>query len=133
MPVIRIVAALTVDESGRVLLVRKRGTDAFMQPGGKLEPGESAAEALVRELHEELGVVVSEADFTHLGRFEAPAANEAGHTVDADVFAVDLPDDVTVHAELEELRWLRVDQFDRVIVAPLMVDFMVPFVRERHP
>ena len=33
--VISVVAALIRDEQGRVLLVRKRGTAAFMQPGGK--------------------------------------------------------------------------------------------------
>ena len=38
---IRIVAALIRDEAGRVLLVRKRGTETFMQPGGKRDPGEA--------------------------------------------------------------------------------------------
>jgi 8-oxo-dGTP pyrophosphatase MutT (NUDIX family) len=37
---INIVAALIIDGAGRVLLVRKRGTDAFMQPGGKRDAGE---------------------------------------------------------------------------------------------
>ena len=37
---IRIVAALIRDAAGRVLLVRKRGTTTFMQPGGKREVGE---------------------------------------------------------------------------------------------
>ena len=36
---IKIVAALIHDETGRVLLVRKRGTRAFMQPGGKRAAG----------------------------------------------------------------------------------------------
>jgi 8-oxo-dGTP diphosphatase len=31
---IEVVAALIRDEAGRVLLMRKRGTRAFMQPGG---------------------------------------------------------------------------------------------------
>ena len=35
-PTISVVAALIRDGDGRVLLVRKRGTAAFMQPGGKL-------------------------------------------------------------------------------------------------
>ncbi|MDQ4110455.1 MAG: NUDIX domain-containing protein, partial [Actinomycetota bacterium] len=39
-----------------MLTVRKNGTTKFMLPGGKLEPGESAAEAAVREVAEELGV-----------------------------------------------------------------------------
>ncbi|MHB9005113.1 MAG: NUDIX hydrolase, partial [Coriobacteriia bacterium] len=57
--VIRVAAALIVDEGGRILLVRKRGTTVFMQPGGKYEPGETAAETLSRELHEELGLRIA--------------------------------------------------------------------------
>ena len=52
-------AALIRDEAGRVLLVRKRGTAAFMQPGGKRDAGESDVAALARELVEELGCRVS--------------------------------------------------------------------------
>lgn len=37
---IRIVAALVLDGAGRMLVVRKAGTDAFMQPGGKPDAGE---------------------------------------------------------------------------------------------
>ena len=41
----RIAAGLIVSSTGRTLLVRKRGTTAFMQPGGKIEPwGNSPAE-----------------------------------------------------------------------------------------
>ncbi|MER0481164.1 GNAT family N-acetyltransferase [Streptomyces sp. Edi2] len=43
---------------GRLLSVRTRGNDTFYLPGGKYEPGETAREALSRELREELGLVV---------------------------------------------------------------------------
>jgi len=36
---IPIAAALVCRADGRMLLVRKRGAFAFMQPGGKIEPG----------------------------------------------------------------------------------------------
>src|ERR1700686_5285370 len=51
--IIRIVAALVQDETRRVLLVRKKGTRAFMQPGGKLHDAEPHLAALQRELAEE--------------------------------------------------------------------------------
>ena len=52
-----VVAALIRDDGGRVLLVRKRGTTAFMQPGGKRGAGESDVAALAREIDEALGDV----------------------------------------------------------------------------
>ncbi|WP_342781660.1 NUDIX domain-containing protein [Streptomyces piniterrae] len=43
---------------GRLLSVRTRGNDTFYLPGGKYEPGETAVQALSRELSEELGLLV---------------------------------------------------------------------------
>ena len=80
---------MITDAAGRVLVVRKHGTSVFMQPGGKPEPGESAAEALARELQEEVGLVVDPADLVPLGTFESDAANEAGHRVVAEAFRID--------------------------------------------
>jgi len=54
------VAAAVVRREGRLLLTRRPPGGRFgLQwefPGGKLEPGETAEQALVRELREELGV-----------------------------------------------------------------------------
>ena len=83
---IRIAAALLIAADGRTLLVRKRGTEAFMQPGGKIEAHEQPLQALVRELQEELGLNVDPAQARYLGAFAAPAANETGFTVEAEVF-----------------------------------------------
>jgi len=118
-PVLRIAAAIILDEHGRMLLVRKRGTQVFMQPGGKLEPGESAGECLVRELAEELGLAVDAASLDWVGRFDAPAANEPGHDVDCDVFRVSRIGVVTVAAEIEEARWFSRESLATVPLAPL--------------
>lgn len=108
-PTIRVVAALVTDPAGRLLLVRKRGTDRFMQAGGKPEAGETPTAALVRELDEELGLVVGPRALVPLGAFTTEAANEAGHRLEAEVFRLPLStgvaDALEPHAELEELRW----------------------------
>ncbi len=104
-PTIHVVAAFTTDAQDRILMVRKHGSEIFMQPGGKPEPGEEPVPALVRELAEELLVVVDPDDLVTWGRFEADAANEPGHHLVADVFALRLDGEVTAAAEIAEARW----------------------------
>jgi 8-oxo-dGTP diphosphatase len=59
---IHVVAGVLRDTRGRILLARRtEGRDlagAWEFPGGKVEPGESPAKALHRELHEELGIEI---------------------------------------------------------------------------
>ncbi|GEC75169.1 NUDIX hydrolase [Microbacterium maritypicum] len=127
MPDIHVSAAVIVDEAGRVLVVRKQGTSMFMQPGGKPEAGESAAQTLIRELHEELGVELDEADLQPLGSFVSAAANEPGHRVIAEAFATSVdPQAVTVQAELAELRWITPDDIATLPLAPLSVEHLLP-------
>jgi 8-oxo-dGTP diphosphatase len=118
-PTIRVAAAVIVDESGRTLVVRKRGTAAFMQPGGKIMPGETAVDALHREVAEELGVEVAASSVRALGRHVAEAANEPGHTVDAELFAVTLAGEPRAAAEIDEIAWVDPSNPGDVHLAPL--------------
>jgi len=133
MPVatLTIAIACLFDEQGRVLVVRKRGTRFFMLPGGKAERGERPLDTLRRELHEELDLQLAEADFQPLGHFQAPAANEPGHQVEADVFMARLPRAVTVQAELEELGWLALAPCEREDIAPLLRRHIMPALLAR--
>ena len=74
---IKIVAALIHDQTGRVLLVRKRGTRAFMQPGGKRDASEDDITALCREIAEELGCGVIPASVRPLGEVNADVVRSA--------------------------------------------------------
>jgi 8-oxo-dGTP diphosphatase len=127
--VISIVAALVRDGSGRVLLVRKRGTAAFMQPGGKRDAGESDVAALSRELTEELGCHVAENNARSLGVFESVAANEPGFRVRAAIYAVDIEDAIEPKAEIEELVWVDPHALPDLHFAPLTRDHVLPLAR----
>lgn len=69
MKQVHVVAGVIRDARGRVLLARRtEGRDLaglWEFPGGKIEPGETAEQALVRELREELGIA------TRVGRLLA--------------------------------------------------------------
>lgn len=101
---ISIATAVIIDHLGRTLLVRKKGTKAFMQPGGKIEAGETALQSLQREIREELGASIS--NTRYLGSFSAPAANEPGYQVAAEVFTVELETEPEIGAEIAEMHWL---------------------------
>ncbi|MGK5629273.1 (deoxy)nucleoside triphosphate pyrophosphohydrolase [Streptomyces sp. URMC 123] len=63
MDEVRIVVGGAVLHEGRLLAARRSAPPALFGrwelPGGKLEPGETSGEALVRELREELGIEVA--------------------------------------------------------------------------
>jgi ADP-ribose pyrophosphatase YjhB (NUDIX family) len=56
------VGAVVRDEQGRLLLIKRGhepGAGLWSLPGGRIEPGETDAEALVREMLEETGLKVA--------------------------------------------------------------------------
>jgi 8-oxo-dGTP diphosphatase len=126
---IHIAAALIDDDQGRLLLVRKAGTQWFMQAGGKIEQGESALSALRRELREEIGLSLDEGDARYLGQFSADAANEADHVVIADIFHVRVSYTPIVNAEIEEAVWAAPATAELMPLAPLTREHVIRLSR----
>ena len=116
--IIRVVCAAVIVRE-RLLVVRKRGTTAFMLPGGKPDAGESPQQALQREIREELGCVVTPGrELT--GDFSDAAANEPGHIVQARIWLAHLDGAPVAAAEIAELRWVTVNDMMNLPLAPLL-------------
>jgi 8-oxo-dGTP diphosphatase len=128
---IRVVAALIRDAAGRVLLVRKRGTSAFMQPGGKRDPGEDDMTALAREIAEELGCCMVRDSIQPLGEFDAVAANEPGWRVHACLYGIDVTGDIVPNREIDEMIWIDPVAPPDIPLAPLTRDHVLPLAWRR--
>ena len=111
---------------------RKAGTTAFIQPGGKIEPGETAEQALVREIREELGIEVAVDALSPLGRFSAEAANERGATVVAETFVLETGAVPTPAGEIEEVVWIDPAHLPAIELAPLTGEHILPAWRARR-
>ncbi|BCW65904.1 MutT/NUDIX family protein [Arthrobacter sp. NicSoilB4] len=125
-PLIVVSAVCVFDEAGRLLTVRKRGTDKFMHPGGKPEAGETAAQTAARELAEEVGIVVAADELVLLGIWFADAANEAATQIQATVFTAPGVWHAHPSAEIAEIRWLDLAEKLPDDLAPLLTDHVLP-------
>ncbi|HOT33754.1 MAG TPA: NUDIX domain-containing protein [Rhodoglobus sp.] len=130
--VLRVAAGIITDETGRTLLVRKVGSSAFMQAGGKIEPGESALDALSRELREEIGLELDPDLTEYLGSFRAVAANEPDTVIRAEVFALVTTGDFAASGEIEELVWIEDPVSHGLELAELTRDTILPLWVERR-
>lgn len=124
-----VVSAVCVfDAEGRLLTVRKRGTDKFMHPGGKPEAGETAAEAASRELDEEVGIKVAPDELEFMGTWLAAAANEHHTNIQATVFTAPGTWEAHPSAEIAEIRWLDPAGDLPEDLAPLLTDHILPLL-----
>ncbi len=103
-------AGVLRDAAGRVLIAQRPAgghVGGFWEfPGGKLHPGESPSEALVRELAEEIGVRVEAAAPLMAYRHEYPE-----RSVELHVFLVERYTGEPRGVEGQPLRWVSVAEF----------------------
>jgi len=112
-------AAALVDENGRIL-VQKRPEGKPMAglwefPGGKVETGETPESALVRELNEELGIVVEEPDLNPVA-FASEAVNDQ-HLILL-LYVCNEWSGCIESADLLDLQWLPVDALHGLPMPP---------------
>ena len=108
-------ACLLVEHEQRVLLVRVRENQLWYLPGGTIESGELAEEALVREIAEELGVKIEVSSITPANKIVGPAYGRDGQ-VELNCFIASWTGTMNAQAEISELGWF--GREDRDEVAP---------------
>lgn len=81
--------------------------------GGKVEPGESKKEALVRECREELGVTVDVGDI-----FMEVTHNYPDITVHLTLFSASIREGVPQKLEHQDIRWITAEEIGRYAFCP---------------
>jgi 8-oxo-dGTP diphosphatase len=110
--VIPCVGAVVKDSGGRLLLIKRGhepGAGLWSLPGGRVEPGETDAEALVREMREETGLTVAPGPL--IGRVQRPGAG--GSVLDIrDYAATVIGGTLSPGDDAADARWTRADELN---------------------
>jgi 8-oxo-dGTP pyrophosphatase MutT (NUDIX family) len=105
-------------EEGRILCARPRGKDVLYIPGGKREGAETDLETLVREIEEELTVLLDPETVVHAGTYEAGVPGlPDGTRVRMACYTADYRGELTPSSEIDEVAWL--SYADRDLVPPV--------------
>ena len=106
-------ASAIIIKDRKLLLVTGSALDIYWTPGGKIDYGETAEQALVRELQEELGLInVTLAPyFSYIG----PAEDRQGYhfyETTEDCFLVKTTEDIGIAAEIEKSHWFAAGEIE---------------------
>ncbi|WP_348789366.1 NUDIX domain-containing protein [Leifsonia sp. NPDC080035] len=109
-----LVAAVALVRDRRVLMVTARDRDVYYMPGGKIDPGETAAEGAAREAHEEVSLRLDADGLVELFEVRTQAHGEPdGREVHMRVFRAETDADPAASAEVGALHWVTTADADR--------------------
>ena len=111
MKTVKVVAAIIIYENKIFATQRGYGEfkDGWEFPGGKIEPGETPQEALVREIKEELDIEIEVKDFLETVEYDYPEFH-----LSMDCFFCTIKSGELVLKEHEAAKWLTVETLDGV-------------------
>lgn len=117
--------AVVLDEEGRLLVVRRGrppGEGLWSIPGGRVEPGESDAEAVAREVREETGLLVRVGEYA--GTIRRPGPQGATYEVH-DYTATVVGGRLHAGDDAADARWMSVAELRGVPTTTALVETLL--------
>lgn len=117
---IELIARAVIEKEGKFLLCHGKGRANYFFPGGHVEDGESAPEALTREISEELGEESAVTRFLGASENKYERDGVTTHEINL-VFEVSLLNSAEVASKEDHLEfvWLTRDEIRDAVVFPL--------------
>ena len=122
------VKAVIFDEENRFLLLRRSPANqnfvgCWEWPGGKLDPGENFATALLREAREETSLTVEITALAGATEFEVQAANVVLLCMEARPIS----GKISLSREHDAFKWVRAEELTDLKLPPAIHDFMIEY------
>ena len=106
----------------KILSTRTKGKTKYYIPGGKRESGETDAQALVREIKEELTVDIELSTLHLIGIFEAQAdGHKPGVLVRMTCYSANYFGELKADSEIQEMVWLNYADIDKVAEVDVLI------------
>jgi ADP-ribose pyrophosphatase YjhB (NUDIX family) len=116
------VTAAVLDDSGALLLVHRTDNDLWALPGGGVDPGESVADAVAREVKEEAGIDVEVGDlpgvYTNPHHVMAYDDGEVRQQFSLCFRARIIGGSLATSSETSEVEFVPVDRLDQLPIHP---------------
>lgn len=122
-----VVNVLVINSLGEILVTLRHHSkvqypNMWENQGGAVKKGETSLEAVVRELHEETGILAAPSEFTLMG-------SSVEKTAIVDIFAlhkdVNLSEIILQDGETVDAKWVTLSEFSRMISEGIVSDASV--------